>query len=115
MLDLDDFRFCVFEQLALEFSEGEMHLRLVCDEMQNAAHLRFRVAARSGIGHGQTSRNTEWGKEKIARPAFEMSVKIKGEGGVAFNKRFGLGRRMPGSRTEAERPIYTNSHIKSEQ
>lgn len=82
-----------------------MQLGLVFAEVQNPAHLRFRVTTRSGINHGKTSRNTERGKEKVARPAFEMSVKIKGEGGVALNKRFGLGRRMPGSRTEAERPI----------
>lgn len=106
MLDLDDFRFCVFEQLALEFSEGGMHLPLVCAEMQNAAHLRFRVAARSGAGHAQTSRNAERGEEKVARPAFEMRVKIKRKGGVTLDQRFDRNRRIAELRAEAKKRIW---------
>ena len=60
--------------------------------MKDPGHLRFRVAARSGISHGQAGGNAVRGKEEIARRAAETGVEIKGEGGVALDQRFGPGR-----------------------
>jgi hypothetical protein len=60
-------------------------------EVQNPAHLRFRVAARPGVSHGQGGGNAVRGKEEVARLASELRVKIKGKSGVVLNQRSGWG------------------------
>src|SRR5256885_16983000 len=52
-------------QLALQFAESRMHLRLVLRKMHDPGHLRFGVAVRAGISHRQASRNAVRREEQI--------------------------------------------------
>ena len=79
-----------------------MQLMLVCAEVEDLAHLRFRFAARSGIGHGHAGGKAVRGKKEVARRVAETGVKIEREGGVALNQRFGRDRRGARHHSDAE-------------
>ena len=79
-----------------------MEPEVVLIEAQNLSHLHFRIAARSGICHGEAGGNTEGREKDVPRRLAQVAVEIEGKSGIAFNQRIGLCWLGASSDSEAE-------------
>ena len=99
---LDAVWFFRVAQLLLQFAESRMDPCAALAEAQDPSHLDFRLAARSGICHGQAGGNAIWGEKEVARRAAQTGVEIEGERCIALGQRIGLCRLGVRRRSDAE-------------
>ena len=66
-----------FSKLALKFTKGGMNFSLIAFQMQDLAHLLFRITAGAGVGHRQAGRDAVRRKEEIPRCGLELAVEVQ--------------------------------------